>query len=78
MTTFERVRLVIADELGIGESDISPNSSFVELGADSMDQAALILAIEEEFNCEIPQDEAQNLVTVIELVTYVDSQSCRV
>ncbi len=68
----ERVRSIIADQLGVAESDIQPESKFIEdLGADSLDIVELIMAMEEEFETEIPDEEAEKILKVDDVVTYL-------
>lgn len=70
---FERVREVLADQLGLEETEIKPESRLKEdLGADSLDMVELIMAMEEEFNVDIPDEEAQNIRTVADAVDYVE------
>jgi acyl carrier protein len=73
LSTFERVRAIVAEELGIGENEISPDSSFVSLGADSMDMASLSIALEDELKTELPSNYARLMFTVMDVVNYVDS-----
>lgn len=69
---FEKVKNVIVDQLGIDESKVTPEASFVEdLGADSLDIVDLIMGIEQEFDIEIPDDAAEGIVTVGDAVRYV-------
>lgn len=69
---FEKVKELIAEQLGIEEEEITLESSFVDdLGADSLDIVELIMAIEEEFGIEIPDEDAEKLTTVNDAVTYV-------
>ncbi len=75
-TVFERVRKIIADQLGVDEADIKPNTSFVEdLNADSLDLVELIMSLEEEFGAdqgfEISDEEAEKIVTVQDAVAYI-------
>lgn len=75
-TVFERVRKLIADQLGVDEADIKPNTSFVEdLNADSLDLVELIMSLEEEFGgdqgFEISDEEAEKIVTVQDAVSYI-------
>ena len=59
-TVQERVRQIVVEQLGVKEEEVSPDSSFVDdLGADSLDTVELVMALEEEFNCEIPDEEAE-------------------
>jgi len=73
---FERVRDIIAEQLGTDASEITMESSFVDdLGADSLDIVELIMALEEEFNMEIPDEEAEKISTVGDVVEYIKSHS---
>ncbi len=73
---FEKVRDIIAEQLGTEASEITMESSFVEdLGADSLDIVELIMALEEEFNMEIPDEEAEKIAKVGDVVDYVKSHS---
>ncbi|MCY4420560.1 MAG: acyl carrier protein [Gammaproteobacteria bacterium] len=68
----ERVRKIIVEQLGVGEDDVSNDASFVDdLGADSLDTVELVMALEEEFECEIPDEEAEKITTVKQAVDYV-------
>lgn len=72
----ERVRSIIADQLGVAEEEIKPESKFIEdLGADSLDIVELIMAMEEEFECEIPDEEAEKIRTVQDVISYVKSNT---
>ena len=69
-----RVRKIVADQLGVAEADIKNESSFVaDLGADSLDTVELVMALEEEFGTEIPDDEAEKITTVQLAIDYVTS-----
>ena len=69
-----KVKSIIADQLGVGEDEIKPESSFIEdLGADSLDIVELVMAMEEEFEVEIPDEEAENIKTVGDAVNYVNT-----
>jgi acyl carrier protein len=68
----ERVKKVVAEQLGANEADVKTESSFVEdLGADSLDTVELVMALEEEFECEIPDEEAEKITTVQQAVDYI-------
>jgi acyl carrier protein len=67
-----KVKGIIAEQLGVAEDEIKITSSFIEdLGADSLDIVELVMAMEEEFEVEIPDEEAENIKTVQDAVTYV-------
>jgi acyl carrier protein len=71
-TIEQKVKNIIADQLGVGEDEIKPTSSFIEdLGADSLDIVELVMAMEEEFEVEIPDEEAENIKTVQDATNYV-------
>ena len=79
-TVFERVRKIIVEQLGVEESDVAPQTSFVEdLNADSLDLVELIMAMEEEFSdkgksMEISDEDAEKLATVQDAVNYIVEQ----
>ena len=69
---FEKVKAIIVEQLGSSESSVTLESSFIDdLGADSLDIVELIMAIEEEFDIEIPDGDAEKVTTVIEVVDYI-------
>ncbi len=69
-----RVKSIIADQLGVSEDEIKPESSFIEdLGADSLDIVELVMAMEEEFEVEIPDEEAENIKTVGDALNYINT-----
>jgi acyl carrier protein len=69
---FEKVKGIIVDQLGAGEEDVLPTSNFVDdLGADSLDTVELVMAFEEAFDIEIPDDEAEKIKTVQDAVDYI-------
>ncbi len=71
-TIEQKVKNIIADQLGVGEEEIKPTSSFIEdLGADSLDIVELVMAMEEEFEVEIPDEEAENIKTVQDAGNYI-------
>jgi len=73
MTVFERVKALIVEQLGVDESEVTPEASFREdLGADSLDLVELIMAFEDEFGGEISDEEAQGITTVGEAVAYIE------
>jgi len=72
----ERVIKMVAEQLGVKEEDVKVTSSFVEdLGADSLDTVELIMALEEEFDAEIPDEEAEKIATVTDAITYITANS---
>ncbi len=73
-TVEERVKKIVVEQLGVKEEEVSNESSFVDdLGADSLDTVELVMALEEEFECEIPDEEAEKITTVQQAVDYVNS-----
>ena len=70
----QRVKKIVAEQLGVNESEIKTESSFVDdLGADSLDTVDLVMALEEEFECEIPDEEAEKITTVQQAIDYVNA-----
>ncbi len=70
----ERVKKIIIEQLGVKEEDVKPEASFVDdLGADSLDTVELVMALEEEFDTEIPDEEAEKITTVQAAIDYVKS-----
>jgi len=68
----QRVNKIVAEQLGVNEADVKSESSFVnDLGADSLDTVELVMALEEEFECEITDEEAEKITTVQQAVDYV-------
>ncbi len=68
----ERVKKIVAEQLGVKEEDVLENASFVEdLGADSLDTVELVMALEEEFETEIPDEEAEKITTVKLAIDYI-------
>ncbi|MGB4467084.1 MAG: acyl carrier protein [Azovibrio sp.] len=68
----ERVKKIVAEQLGVNEADIKNESSFVDdLGADSLDTVELVMALEEEFECEIPDEEAEKITSVQQAIDYI-------
>tara|TARA_B100001250_G_scaffold293867_1_gene255496 strand:+ start:340 stop:573 length:234 start_codon:yes stop_codon:yes gene_type:complete len=73
MSTFNKVKEVIIDKLGVEEDTIKSEAHFVnDLGADSLDTVELIMEFEEEFNIEIPDEDAENITTVGTAVDYIE------
>ena len=72
-TVEERVTQIVVEQLGVKEEEVNPESSFVDdLGADSLDTVELVMALEEEFNCEIPDEEAEKITTVEQAIGYIN------
>ena len=70
----ERVKEIICEQLGVEEDEVTPNAKFIEdLGADSLDTVELVMAFEEEFGVEIPDDAAEKIATVKDAIDYIDS-----
>ena len=75
MATFDRVKELVADQLQVDPEQIVPQASFREdLGADSLDVVELVMKLEEEFDVEIPDEEAEKLLTVGAAVAYIDEK----
>jgi acyl carrier protein len=70
----DRVKKIVVEHLGVDESKVTENASFIDdLGADSLDTVELVMAFEEEFGCEIPDDAAEKIVTVKDAVNFIES-----
>lgn len=68
----ERVKKIVIEQLGVKEEDVKPKASFVDdLGADSLDTVELVMALEEEFECEIPDEDAEKISSVQQAIDYV-------
>ena len=68
----ERVKKIVVEQLGVKEDDVNNGSSFVDdLGADSLDTVELVMALEEEFECEIPDEDAEKITNVQQAIDYV-------
>ncbi len=69
---FEKVKGIIVNQLGVADTAVTPESSFIDdLGADSLDIVELVMALEEEFDMEIPDEDAEKVVTVGDVVDYI-------
>ena len=72
----ERVRKIVVEQLGASEDEVTSDASFIDdLGADSLDTVELVMALEEEFECEIPDEQAENITTVKQAVDYINAHS---
>jgi len=75
-TVFERVKKVVVEQLGAEEKDVVATARFVDdLGADSLDLVELVMALEEEFGIEIPDEDAEKITTVGDAVKYIEEKS---
>ena len=71
---FDRVKGIVVEQLGVAAEEVKPEASFVEdLGADSLDVVELVMALEEEFGIEIPDEQAEKIATVGEAVKYIEA-----
>ena len=74
MNTFDKVKAIVVEQLGVDEAEVTIDSTFIDdLGADSLDIVELIMAFEEEFSVEIPDDVAEKIKTVKDTVEFIDS-----
>ncbi len=72
----QRVKKIVAEQLGVNEAEVKSESSFVDdLGADSLDTVELVMALEEEFDCEIPDEEAEKITTVRQAIDYINNNA---
>ncbi len=76
MAVEDRVKKIIVEQLGVEEDEVVPEASFVQdLGADSLDTVELVMALEEEFDIEIPDDEAEKMQKVSQAIDYIKEKS---
>jgi len=76
MAVADKVKSIIVEQLGVDEEEVTPDASFVDdLGADSLDTVELVMAFEEEFGCEIPDDAAEKIITVKDAVNFIEAHS---
>ena len=76
MAVSEKVKSIIVEQLGVDEEEVTSDASFVDdLGADSLDTVELVMAFEEEFGLEIPDDDAEKITRVKDAVTYIESHA---
>jgi acyl carrier protein len=71
---FEKVKKVIAKQLGIGEEEIQENTTFEDLGIDSLEIFEVIMALEDEFDIEIPNEDVENIKTIDDITNYIQSK----
>ncbi|OIO81303.1 MAG: acyl carrier protein [Candidatus Omnitrophica bacterium CG12_big_fil_rev_8_21_14_0_65_43_15] len=78
MAAEEKVKAIIAEQLGVKAEEVTPTASFIDdLGADSLDTVELVMALEEEFGIEIPDEDAEKMTTVGEAIKYIDEKSAK-
>ena len=74
-TTAEKVKKIVVEQLSVNEDQVTPEAKFIEdLGADSLDQVELVMALEEQFGAEIPDEDAEKLTTVGDAIKYIESK----
>lgn len=74
----EKVKDIIVEQLGVNAEQVTPAASFIEdLGADSLDTVELVMAFEEEFNVEVPDEDAEKLQTVADVVKYIEEKTAK-
>jgi acyl carrier protein len=72
----EKVKKIVVEQLGVSEDQVAEDAKFIEdLGADSLDQVELVMALEEEFGSDIPDEDAEKMTTVGEAIKYIESKS---
>ena len=78
MTIEERVQAIIVEQLGVDEQEVTKTASFIEdLGADSLDTVELVMAFEEEFDIEIPDEDAEEIATVADAIRYIKEKTAK-
>ena len=78
MSIAERVRAIIIEQLGVDEKEVTESASFIDdLGADSLDTVELVMAFEEEFDIEIPDEDAEEITSVADAVRYIQEKSSK-
>lgn len=76
MAVIEKVKDIIAEQLGVKKEEVTDNAKFIDdLGADSLDTVELVMALEEEFGVEIPDEDAEKMVTVGEAIKYIEQKA---
>ena len=76
METFERVKKVLVEQLDVSEDEVTAQASIVDdLGADSLDVVEIVMGLEEEFDLEIPDEDAEKITTVQQIIDYVDAKA---
>ena len=75
MSVAEKVKQIIVEQLGVDENQVEPNASFIDdLGADSLDTVELVMAFEENFDLDIPDDDAEKIKTVKDAIDYIEAK----
>ncbi|MDD4909937.1 MAG: acyl carrier protein [Candidatus Omnitrophica bacterium] len=75
MAVAEKVKAIIAEQLGVKAEEVTPTASFIDdLGADSLDTVELVMALEEEFGIEIPDEDAEKMTTVADAIKYIEDK----
>jgi len=75
-STYDRVKKVVVEQLEVSEEEVTPTASFVDdLGADSLDVVELVMGLEEEFDIEIPDEDAEKIATVGDAIAYIDDKT---
>jgi acyl carrier protein len=78
MAVEEKIRSIIAEQLGVKPEEVTPQASFIDdLGADSLDTVELIMALEEEFSVEIPDEDAEKMTTVGDAIKYIEEKMAK-
>lgn len=76
MAVEEKIKSIIAEQLGVKTEEVTPEASFIDdLGADSLDTVELIMALEEEFSIEIPDEDAEKMTTVGDAIKYIEEKA---
>lgn len=78
MAADEKVKAIIAEQLGVKQEEVTPTASFIDdLGADSLDTVELVMALEEEFGIEIPDEDAEKMTTVGDAIKYIEDKTSK-
>ncbi len=78
MAAEEKVKSIIAEQLGVKPEEVTPGASFIDdLGADSLDTVELVMALEEEFGIEIPDEDAEKMTSVGDAIKYIDEKAAK-
>lgn len=72
---FEKIRNIIADQLGVDSNEITESTTFEDLGVDSLDLFQILISLEEEFGVEIPNEDAENIKTIQDVVDYIKERN---